>query len=326
MKMAKASERDIDAAGAAMSVLNDITSGYYPMREGDDEEDTPLRFDPEDPEHLRRFYDLMTATLDASPGWPGRVIGGMCYVILYDANQIVDPDSDTLELHPRFAKADEQDATHRRSADTEGTGRITPDSPASPAPPQGEREAFEAWAIREGFNIHRDDSEKYREYHRTSTRWARLGWCAATNRAADWLRAKADEQEKTNAAYPDHAKAYPSWGQHAIWLRWLADDLSASTQPAKVERVNAEAWKRAAHAALALAQPAVSAEALEGWKEAAIAWEVCASIHRDMVGPKRDALYTTRQADFVRDAEKALARINAAMGTPPADNKENGNG
>ena len=106
MKMAKASERDIDAAGNAMSVLNDISSGYYPAREGD--EDAPLRFDPDDADHLRRFYDLINATLDQAPGWPGRVIGGMCFVILYDKNQIVDPDADTLEIHPRFEQLAEQ--------------------------------------------------------------------------------------------------------------------------------------------------------------------------------------------------------------------------
>ena len=33
MKMAKASEKDIDAAGGAMSVLHDIGSGYYPKRD-----------------------------------------------------------------------------------------------------------------------------------------------------------------------------------------------------------------------------------------------------------------------------------------------------
>lgn len=106
MKMAKASEKDIDAAGDAMSVLNDISSGYYPKREGDECEDT--FFDPDEPEHLRKFYDLMSATLDVSPGWPGRVIGGMCYVVLYDKNRIVDPDADVLELHPRFKQAEAQ--------------------------------------------------------------------------------------------------------------------------------------------------------------------------------------------------------------------------
>jgi hypothetical protein len=104
MKMAKATERDIDAAGNAMGVLQDMTSGRYPRRDG--EEDAPHHFDAEDPDHLRRFYDEMMATLDASPGWPGRVIGGMCYVIMFAENQIVDPDADTLEIHPRFTASE----------------------------------------------------------------------------------------------------------------------------------------------------------------------------------------------------------------------------
>ena len=106
MKMAKASEKDIDAAGDAMSVLNDISSGYYPRRDGDDCEDT--FFDEDDRNHLRRFYDLMADTLDKAPGWPGRVIGGMCYVIMFGRNKIVDPDADVLELHPRFAQVQAQ--------------------------------------------------------------------------------------------------------------------------------------------------------------------------------------------------------------------------
>ena len=104
MKMAKATERDIDAAGKALALLNTVSSGYYPAREG--EEDAPLMFDEDDPEHLRRLWDELKATLDAAPGWQGRVIGGMCYVILYDANQIVDPDADTLELHPSLRRGE----------------------------------------------------------------------------------------------------------------------------------------------------------------------------------------------------------------------------
>lgn len=106
MKMAKADQKDIDAAGDAMSVLNDISSGYYPKRDGDDCED--LYFDPEEPAHLRKFFNLMADTLDKAPGWPSRVIGGMCYVILYDKNKIVDPDADVLEPHPRFAQVEAQ--------------------------------------------------------------------------------------------------------------------------------------------------------------------------------------------------------------------------
>lgn len=106
MKMAKADQKDIDAACDAMAVLNDIASGYYPQRDGDLCEDT--FFDPDERYHLRKFYDLMNATLDKSGGWPTRVIGGMCYGILYDKNLIVDPAADTLELHPRFAQVEAQ--------------------------------------------------------------------------------------------------------------------------------------------------------------------------------------------------------------------------
>lgn len=106
MKMSKADERDIEAAGSAMSVLNDISSGYYPKRNGDECDDT--FFDEEDPAHLRKFYDLMKSTVDEAPGWPGRVIGGMCYVILYEKNEIVDPAADVLELHPRFSATQQQ--------------------------------------------------------------------------------------------------------------------------------------------------------------------------------------------------------------------------
>lgn len=45
----------------------------------------------------------------------------------------------------------------------------------------------------------------------------------------------------------------------------------------------------------------------EGWKEAAIAWEVCASVHRAW-GKGRDALFTTRQADYLRHAQMAQER------------------
>lgn len=104
MKMAKASQRDIDAAGEAMSILIAIDRGDYPRT--DDLENAPDSFDEDDPEHLRHFYDAMKATLET--GWPGRVIGGMCYVIMNPENEILDPASDTLDLHPKFAKQEEQ--------------------------------------------------------------------------------------------------------------------------------------------------------------------------------------------------------------------------
>lgn len=103
MNIAKPKPSDIDAAGTVLGILQSVASGWYPARE--DEENAPSSFDPDDTKHLRQFYDLVHGTLDASPGWPGRVIGGMCYGVMYPANKIVDPESDFLQLHPELQAA-----------------------------------------------------------------------------------------------------------------------------------------------------------------------------------------------------------------------------
>lgn len=46
-----------------------------------------------------------------------------------------------------------------------------------------------------------------------------------------------------------------------------------------------------------------------GWKEAAIAWEVCGSIH-EAFAKKKDALYSTRHSDFERHAEDARRMLS----------------
>lgn len=103
MKMAKPSQRDIDAAGDLMTLLHQIDRGDYPcVEEG---KDVPDWFDEHDYEHLRALYGAIKATLDKGPGYPGRVIGGMCYVIMWDKNKIVDPESDVIDLHPELVKA-----------------------------------------------------------------------------------------------------------------------------------------------------------------------------------------------------------------------------
>lgn len=49
---------------------------------------------------------------------------------------------------------------------------------------------------------------------------------------------------------------------------------------------------------------------LMGWRNAAVAWDVCASIHR-AYGKGRDALFTTRQQDYLRHAADARAKYLA---------------
>ena len=46
-----------------------------------------------------------------------------------------------------------------------------------------------------------------------------------------------------------------------------------------------------------------------GWKEAAMAWEVCGSIH-EAFAKKKDALYSTRHSDFERHAEDARRMLS----------------
>lgn len=96
MKMARPSARDIDAAGTLMQILNDLQSGYYPFNDEDD----PTYFDPEDRDHLTRLYEGLDQLLESAPGFPGRVIGGMCFVICWHRNAILDPADDCLSLHP----------------------------------------------------------------------------------------------------------------------------------------------------------------------------------------------------------------------------------
>lgn len=50
----------------------------------------------------------------------------------------------------------------------------------------------------------------------------------------------------------------------------------------------------------------------EGWKEAAIAWSVCASLHREYCKGK-DPFYTTRQSDFKKHEEHARAMYKAGL-------------
>lgn len=49
---------------------------------------------------------------------------------------------------------------------------------------------------------------------------------------------------------------------------------------------------------------------IEGWKEATIAWSVCASIHREYC-KGRDPFFNTRQADFIKHENDARERLRS---------------
>jgi len=107
LKMAKASEKDIDAAGELCQILNELDEGNRFRRIPHDQpaDITELEdFNPDRFDHLKILYLQLMNLMHYQPSFHNRVIGGMCYVIMYDANQIVDPNSDFLDLHPRFGE------------------------------------------------------------------------------------------------------------------------------------------------------------------------------------------------------------------------------
>lgn len=100
MKMAKASERDIEMALELSRTIEELMKGYFP----DDGEDVVI-FDPQDPYDCHKAIDLIFEI--ACKGSLFRVVFGMA-VVLDPRNEVVDPGSDVLELHPNHQKAHEQ--------------------------------------------------------------------------------------------------------------------------------------------------------------------------------------------------------------------------
>ena len=112
MKMAKPSARDVKAAEELLQVLQLIDAHFGGplanpaageslselLKDGEEE------FDSENERHLQTLYNNLVRLLRTAPSFHGRVISGMCHVIMYEKNQIIDPESDVIDLHPRFAQ------------------------------------------------------------------------------------------------------------------------------------------------------------------------------------------------------------------------------
>lgn len=110
MKMAKPSPADIKAAeelhqalqlidarfGGPFSIPETGQSLAELLHEGED------AFDSDNLTHLQTLYNHLARLLRTAPNFYGRVIGGMLWVIMNEANQILDPAADVIELHPRF--------------------------------------------------------------------------------------------------------------------------------------------------------------------------------------------------------------------------------
>jgi hypothetical protein len=99
MKMARASEADLDAALDVVRMLDDLARGNMPASDADDDWDW---FDRDDDKQcgvvLGRILDA------AEKGSLFRVVFGMSCV-LSAKNELLDPDADTLEKHPNIIAA-----------------------------------------------------------------------------------------------------------------------------------------------------------------------------------------------------------------------------
>ncbi|MCO7557484.1 hypothetical protein [Metapseudomonas otitidis] len=116
MKMAKPSPADIKAAEDLLHIFNLIDARFggpwstpgagdslHDLLEGGEEE-----FDCEDDTHLKTLYNNLASLLRTAPSFYARVISGMCHVVMNEQNQLLDPDSDCIDLHPRFAQLGEE--------------------------------------------------------------------------------------------------------------------------------------------------------------------------------------------------------------------------
>ena len=95
MRMAKASDADLNVAYRLMRLVDAIGDGYYPS----DEEGAPTFFD-DDWEHLQFLHRQIAE----SSGGIHRVVGA-AGILLDQKNNLIDPEEDCIELSPDMKEA-----------------------------------------------------------------------------------------------------------------------------------------------------------------------------------------------------------------------------
>ena len=117
MKMARATEQDLESALTVSRIIEELEKGYLP---GDDNAEETEFFDQNDLEHCKRALDAILSA--AHQGSIFRVTFGMA-VVLDPRNKLLDPDADTLELHPDLVR---KAASVAAPAAGDALGTVTP--------------------------------------------------------------------------------------------------------------------------------------------------------------------------------------------------------
>ena len=98
MKMAKASEADLEMAMELSRFLEDIEGNDMPSQISEDPDNSAAEwFDVDDREHCRKAVEALIAIV--RKGSIFRVTFGMA-VLCDPRNKLLDPNADTLEAHP----------------------------------------------------------------------------------------------------------------------------------------------------------------------------------------------------------------------------------
>ncbi|MDH4581429.1 hypothetical protein E8F20_06005 [Pseudomonas sp. BN415] len=100
MKMARASEQDLECAQQVASFLESLIKGYLPDCITEDEDEIEW-FRLDDHDQCKRVLEKLIEV--AQQGSMFRVTFGM-EVLLDPRNELLDPAADTLEIHPALAQ------------------------------------------------------------------------------------------------------------------------------------------------------------------------------------------------------------------------------
>lgn len=103
VRMARATDKDMEVGYELMALLNDMDRGYYPVRRGDNEDDMPTLFDSDDREHLEYLHQRICEIADKSGSF-GRLMGALS-IFLNPKNDIVDFADDCIELSPSLKES-----------------------------------------------------------------------------------------------------------------------------------------------------------------------------------------------------------------------------